>query len=133
MNLLEYNYHCPECNHHLNTAHGLKLNVRKDNINLGYIYLNPDIGNYDYTLIGDFSLSENLKYDFDCPSCLSDLTSPKCELYAKLKLNVCEDVSFDILFSKICKDHKTLIVTEDNEFLKGEQLHKYITELQFDY
>ena len=133
MNLQQYNYHCPDCQHNLNTSHGIKLKVSKDNINLGYIYLNPDIGNYEYILVGDLSLKENFKYDFDCPICLKNLTSDKCDLYASLRLKVTEDVQFDILFSKICNDHKTLIVTEENEFLKGDQLHKYITELQFDY
>lgn len=133
MELNQYSYHCPCCNKNLQTENGIKLKINKSNVSLGYIYLNPNIGNYEYKMIGDFNLINNLKYDFFCPICEEDITSEKCDLYSKLTLKIFEGITFDLLFSKVFGDHKTLIVTEENEFLKGEELHQYITRLQFEY
>ena len=74
----------------------------------------------------DLKIKKNHKVDFSCPSCNQSIKSERCELYSKLILKVDEYIRFDILFSNICGEHKTHLVTQDDYYLSGEELHDYI-------
>ena len=126
MNYKNFTFHCCHCETRLDSDLGIKLKITTGNKQQAAIFINPEIGNYTYQLYPKIAINRNELVNFSCPRCLSSIKSDRCELYSKLKLHVDDFIKFDVLFSNICGDHRTHLVTEDDMYLSGNELHEHI-------
>ena len=114
-------YHCPKCEKSLMKKTSVELNFkRKSHIENGLIHLSPEPGNYDFQTTPEIAFEKGERVIFICPFCNSDLTSPRNNKYAELKMMVNEFIYFEALFSTVHGDKRTYIITQDEVDRYGE-------------
>jgi hypothetical protein len=126
---LKTNYLCPHCRSYLRVWNNIILIVKSDSKNLqSIILLNPELGNYDLIHHSSIEFEEGEMLDFICPVCRADLTA--IELHRNLVRIIMIDENnkeFDIYFSKICGEHSTFLIHEDDIVEKyGEESSVYV-------
>jgi len=126
---LKVNYLCPHCRSYLRVWNNIIFIVKSDSKNLqSILLLNPELGNYDLIHHSSIEFEEGEMLDFICPVCRADLTA--IELHRNLVRIIMIDENnkeFDIYFSKICGEHSTFLIHEDDIVEKyGEESSVYV-------
>lgn len=120
--LKNYQFHCPNCDTHLNEKESISLKTVRSNGDEGAMELSTTIGNYNYTHTPEVDFESGEVVDFLCPNCNHNLNSDEFENYAMLTMKVDENISFEVLFSRVAGVQKTYLVTEDGiESYSGNQ------------
>ncbi len=114
-----YHYHCPGCNASLNKDGRVHF-VLKTNGESTNISLNPNPGEYDYNCEPELHLTEGEVYDFFCPECDKNLQSDRFNEFVEINMKVTDEIEFEVLFSRVCGQHCTYVVTEDMVERHGE-------------
>ena len=121
---LKNNYLCPHCRSYLRVWNNIILIVKSESRNLqSILLLNPELGNYDLIHHSSMEFKEGEMLDFICPVCRADLTA--VGIHRNLVRIVMIDENneeFDVYFSKICGEHSTFLIHEDDIIEKyGEE------------
>ena len=90
--------------------------------------LNPELGNYNLIHHSSIEIQEGESLDFFCPICRADLSA--VDLHRNLIRILMTDENnkeFDVYFSKICGEHSTFLIQNDNIVEKfGEESSSYV-------
>ena len=126
---LKINYLCPHCRSYLRVWNNIIFIVKSDIRNLlSILLLNPELGNYDLIHHSSIEFKEGEILDFICPVCHADLTA--IEIHGNLVRIIMIDENnkeFDVYFSKICGEHSTFLIHEDDIVEKyGEESSVYV-------
>jgi hypothetical protein len=105
------------------------LIVKSESRNLQCILLlNPKLGNYDLIHHASIEFKEGETLDFICPVCRVDLTA--IGIHKNLVRIVMTDehnLEFDVYFSKICGEHSTFLIHDDDIVEKyGAESSSYV-------
>lgn len=117
-----YEYHCPHCQENLRAKEGIEFNTRNEDGKMRSIYLDPNLGKYEFYYDYSHVFKENEKVDFSCPHCETNLQSPKHSDYVEILMIVSENVSFEVLFSRLYGVKRTYIVMEDYVEKHGDDM-----------
>jgi hypothetical protein len=126
---LKINYLCPHCRTYLRVWNNIIFIVKSNTRNLQCILLlNPELGNYDLIHHSSTEFTEGEKFDFICPVCHADLTAVEINNNLVRIIMLDENkTEFDVYFSKICGEHSTFLIHEDNIVEKyGEESSVYV-------
>ena len=126
---LKVNYLCPACRAYLRIWNNIIFIVKSEPRNLhAILLLNPELGNYDLIHHSSIEFEEGEMLDFICPVCRADLTA--VELHRNLVRIIMIDENskeFDVYFSKVCGEHSTFLIQEDDIVEKyGEDSSTYV-------
>ena len=124
MELSNYKFFCPHCEHHLDETGKIHLHSIRQNGDEGEMFLSTTFGSYSYTHVPAITFLKNEVVNFLCPSCHVNFDSNKHPNYIILKMKVEEKFDFELLFSKKAGNHKTYIITEDGIEQYGEHANK---------
>ena len=120
-------YQCPKCQKSLTKDKKVVLHFRrKVGGDLNEIFLNPELGNYNFYTIPDTSFENGEHVRFYCPKCDADLTSKRDPKFVELKMKVNDFIFFDALFSSVFGDKRTYIITEEDIDVYGDAIHEDI-------
>ncbi|MFA4851388.1 MAG: hypothetical protein WC868_01555 [Bacteroidales bacterium] len=128
-NYLKINYLCPHCRSYLRVWNNIILKIKSDLKNSqGILLLNAEPGNYTLIHHSSIKFEEGEKWDFICPVCGADLTATEINNnLAKIIMIDENNKVFDVYFSKICGEHSTFLIQEDNIVEKyGEKSSSYV-------
>jgi len=126
---LKINYLCPHCRAYLRVWNNIILIVKSAVKNMKCILLlNPELGNYDIIHHSSVKIEAGDRLDFLCPVCHGDLTATGInENLVRLIMTDEEDKEYDVYFSKICGEHSTFLIKEENILEKyGENSSSYV-------
>ena len=94
-----YEYHCPQCDENLRAKEGIEFLTRNNKDKMRSIYLDPNLGKYEFYYDYSHDFEKNEKVDFFCPRCETNLKSTKHSDYVEIIMVVSEAVRFEVLFS----------------------------------
>lgn len=117
-----YEYHCPHCKENLRAKEGIEFHTKNEQGEMRSIFLDPDLGKYDFYYDYSHVFKENERIDFSCPHCEASLQSSKHSDYAEVWMVVSPDVKFEVLFSRLYGVKRTYIVMEDYVEKHGEDM-----------
>ena len=81
----------------------------------GILLLNPELGNYDLIHHSSIKFEEGDILDFICPVCRADLTATDINRNLATVIMIDENnKEFDVYFSRICGEHSTFLIHEDD-------------------
>ena len=126
---LKTNYLCPHCRSYLRVWNNIIFIVKSESRNLqSILLLNPELGNYDLIHHSSIEFKEGEMLDFICPVCQADLTAVKVNSNLVKVIMIDENnIEFDVYFSKICGEHSTFLIQEDDIIEKyGEDSSSYV-------
>jgi len=127
---LKINYLCPDCRSYLRVWNNVIFTVKlKSKNQQGILLLNPELGNYDFIHHTSIKFEEGELVDFICPVCHADLTATEInENLARVILTDENKKEYDVYFSKICGEHSTFKIKEDDIIEKyGEDSSSYLS------
>jgi len=127
---LTINYLCPDCRSYLRVWNNIIFTVKlKSKKQQGILLLNPQLGNYDFFHHTSIKFEEGELVDFICPVCHADLTATEInENLARVILIDENNKEYDVYFSKICGEHSTFKIREDDIISKyGEDSSSYLS------
>ncbi|MGB1104321.1 MAG: hypothetical protein ACPG21_11920 [Crocinitomicaceae bacterium] len=113
MNLDQYSFSCPKCKARLNNDQTIELNTERQNGDKGVIHLSVGIGDYNFTHEPKTKFVEGEIVEFYCPHCKSNLSAPQHKDFTLLKMDVDENIQFDVIFSRKAGHRKTYVINED--------------------
>jgi len=113
---LKINYLCPHCRAYLRVWNNIIFIIKSASKDLqGILLLNPDLGNYDFIHHSSVKFEEGDMLDFFCPVCRADLSATDINRNLATILMTDEDnKEFDVYFSKICGEHSTFLIHDDD-------------------
>ena len=113
---LNINYLCPSCRSYLRVWNNIIFVVKSNTRNLkSILLLNPELGNYDLIHHSSVEFKEGEMLDFICPVCHTDLTAVEINTnLARIIMTDENNKEFDVFFSKICGEHSTFLIHEDD-------------------
>lgn len=123
------NYLCPHCRAYLRIWKNIIFVVKSESRNLQTILLlNPELGNYEVIHHTAVDVCDGNKLIFMCPVCHTDLTATGINENLNRIIMVDENnKEFDVYFSKICGEHSTFLIQEDNIIERyGEDSSSYL-------
>lgn len=127
---LTINYLCPNCRSYLRVWNNIIFTVKlKSKKQQGILLLYPELGNYDFIHHTSIKFEEGELVDFICPLCHADLTATEInENLARVILIDENNKEYDVYFSKICGEHSTFKIKEDDIVEKyGEDSSSYLS------
>ena len=86
----------------------------------------PELGNYEYRTDPVVSVLPGQQWEFHCPLCSSDLTTPFRNTLAHVHMVDGAGELHTIVFSKLAGEHATFDVTKDAVESYGDQDNNYI-------
>ncbi len=113
MELKNFSFSCPFCNQILNNSEEIELVTRRDSGAEGRIFMSVTFGNYTYRHIPETEFELKEIVDFVCPNCAEDLKAPNHPNFALLNMDVGNEISFEVIFSRESGKRKTYVITED--------------------
>lgn len=128
---MKYTYECPKCRGVLNPTWEIVLNGRMGAVRALFLF-NPEPGNYEYRTDPAVHVHPGQCWEFQCPLCRFDLTTPYSSALAHLKMVDQDANQHAVVFSKIAGEHATFDVTEEGVFKFGEHSANYI-EFSIDH
>ncbi|MEN8827028.1 MAG: hypothetical protein ABF264_01515 [Flavobacteriales bacterium] len=117
-----YEYHCPHCKENLREKEGIEFFTKNEEGNILSIFLDPNLGKYDFYYDYSHNFKQGEKVDFYCPDCNHSLQSSKHFDYVEVLMIVSKDVKFEVLFSRIYGVKRTYLVMEDYVEKHGENM-----------
>ena len=113
---LKINYLCPRCRSYLRVWNNIIFVVKSNSRNLqSILLLNPELGNYNLIHHSSVEFKEGEMLDFICPVCHADLTAVEINNNLARIIMIDENnKEFDVFFSKICGEHSTFLIHEDD-------------------
>ena len=117
-----YDYHCPHCDQDLKGENGIEFITKNENGKTKIIYLDPNLGKYEFYYDYSHVFKEKEKVDFFCSHCRESLQSAKHQDYVEIIMRVSNEVQFEVLFSRLYGVKRTYIVMEDYVEKHGEDL-----------
>ena len=117
-----YEYHCPHCKENMRAKEGIEFLTKNSKGKMRSIYLDPNLGKYDFYYDYSHDFEEGEKCDFFCVHCEHSLQSSKHSDYVEINMVVSKDVQFEVLFSRIYGIKRTYIVMEDYVEKHGEDM-----------
>lgn len=128
---MKHDYFCPKCKGFLNVETNICFSAKTKRGTVGLIYLNPEVGNYEFIKHPAFELKDGDQLDFSCPICNASLDSEELNTkLAKVKLVECGE-EYEILFSKVCGERCTYKLKGDKVVPFGEHQSKYLSILKY--
>lgn len=124
MELNNYKFFCPHCDHHLDESGEIHLHTLRKNGDEGEMFLSTSFGSYSFTHVPPIVFLKNEYVSFSCPACHVNLDANDYPNYILLKMKVEGQFDFELLFSKKAGIHKTYIITEDGIEQYGEHASK---------
>lgn len=118
-------YSCPRCEVVLNPTKEIVLSGRKG-ADRGLFMFHPDPGNYEYHTSPGIEVAPGDLWEFCCPTCQHDLTTPYSGSLAQLRMVDEKGDNHLVIFSKVAGQHATFDVTEEKVQSFGEHLQAYI-------
>lgn len=118
-------YSCPKCGVVLNPVKEIVLNGQKGAAR-GLFMFDPEPGRYEYHTSPGIQVSPGDCWEFRCPICQHDLTTPYSGALAQLRMLDEKGDQHLVIFSKIAGQHATFDVTEEGVHSFGEHLQAYI-------
>lgn len=126
---LKVNYLCPYCRSYLRVWNNIIFLIKSDERELqGILLLNPELGNYDFIHHSSIKFNEGEMLSFICPVCRADLTANDINSNLTRIIMIDENnKEFEVYFSKICGEHSTFLIHEDDIVEKyGEDCSSYV-------
>lgn len=126
---LKINYLCPHCRSYLRVWNNIIFIVKSDIKKCRCILLlNPELGNYDIIHHTSIRIEEGEALTFLCPVCHADLTATGINSnLVKIIMTDENDREFDVYFSKICGEHSTFLIHQDDIIEKyGKDSSSYV-------
>ncbi len=126
---LKINYLCPHCRSYLRVWNNIIFTVRSpDGGKRGLLLLNPELGKYDFISHYSLIIEEGEILDFYCPVCGENLkASDISEQMAWVVMTDEEGKEYDVYFSRICGEHSTFKIKEDDIIEKyGKDISSYM-------
>lgn len=120
MKLSNYSFSCPHCAKVVNSNETVALKTLRSNGEEGVIEMSLGVGDYSYLHKPAVQFEEGESVTFICPHCQKELDAPQHKDFALLKMNVDENIQFDVIFSRKAGHRKTYVISEDGiETYKG--------------
>lgn len=113
MELKNFSFSCPSCKHTLNDSEEIELVTKRYSGEKGRIYMSIAFGNYTYRHIPETEFGNHEIVDFICPHCNENLAAPNYENFALLNMDVGNNITFEVIFSREAGKRKTYVITED--------------------
>jgi hypothetical protein len=126
---LKINFLCPHCRAYLRVWNNIIFIVSSNLRNLsGILLLNPELGNYNLIHHSSIEFEEGEILNFICPVCRADLTASDINVnLARIIMLDADDKEYDVYFSKICGEHSTFVIHDDDILEKfGEDNLSYV-------
>jgi len=117
-----YDYHCPHCDTDLKGEKGIEFITKNEKGKTKSIFLDPNLGKYEFHYDYSHDFKDNEKVEFSCPHCKENLQSSKHSDYVEIIMYVSSEVKFEVLFSRIYGIKRTYIVMEDYVERHGEDI-----------
>jgi len=102
-------YFCPHCRSSLNPGAHVVMRIQHQK-QRGLVLLSPQVGNYRRVLPEGFELRPGELFDFGCPVCGSDLTSPVNRKLGEVLLRRSAHDFARVNFSKVAGEKATFVV-----------------------
>ncbi len=126
---LKINYLCPHCRAYLRVWKNIIFVVKSESKSVQCILLlNPELGNYEIIHHASVDICDGSKLTFMCPVCHSDLTAKGInDNLNRIIMTDENNREFDVYFSKVCGEHSTFLIQEDNIIERyGEDSSAYV-------
>ena len=126
---LKVNFLCPHCRAYLRVWNNIIFIVNSIQRNLhAILLLNPELGNYNLVHHSSVEFEEGEMLNFMCPICRTDLTAKGINnSLAKIVMTDENNKEFDVYFSKICGEHSTFLIHDDDIVEKyGKDSSSYV-------
>lgn len=104
---------CPKCKGYLSVGNRVVFTVKKSNLDLGLLLLNPQLGDYSYEYHPSMKIDEGEKVEFFCPMCGYELTLEGDHNLVKIQLQIDEKETFWVIFSKKKGERCTYKIADD--------------------
>lgn len=129
---MKNDYLCPNCRGFLNVEQNICFSAKTKDGKVGLIYLNPEVGNYEFIKHPSFNTNDGEQFEFYCPICNANLAAP--ELISKLSkvilLENGED-EHEIVFSRVQGEKCTYKIKGEKVIPFGEHASKYLSLLKY--
>ena len=113
MDLKNFSFYCPFCKKTVNDKDEIELVTRRSSGIDGRIFMSVAFGNYTFRHIPETEFKVHEVVEFICPHCSENLKAPNHENFALLNMNVGDNISFEVIFSREAGKRKTYVITED--------------------
>ena len=113
MDFKNFEFSCPFCAEKLNNKGVVGLKTVRSNGERGEIFLSVAIGDYSYRHVPEVNFEKGEIVDFLCPNCENNLEAPNYDNFALLRMNVDQNIVFEVIFSREAGKRKTYVITED--------------------
>ena len=126
---LKDNFLCPHCRAYLRVWNNIIFIVNSSLRNLySILLLNPELGNYNLIHHSSIEFEEGEMLNFMCPVCRADLTATGININLVKIIMIDEnDKEYEIYFSKICGEHSTFLIHDDDIVEKfGKDSSSYV-------
>lgn len=119
-------YLCPHCKSVLNPNVKIVMAVKRGK-KRGLMLLSPRPGNYKFLCDDDFGerIKEGTQIDFFCPACSEDLTSPASNKLAEIHVQLPDQPTKRIQFSKVYGEQATFLLDGEKVVPYGEDAYIY--------
>lgn len=122
---LKVNFLCPHCREYLRVCDRIILvvssNARKLNT---LLLLDPELGNYNLVHHSSIKFKEGELLNFMCPICRTDFTATEINNnLARIAMIDENSKEYYVYFSKICGEHSTFLIHNDNVIEKYGKDH----------
>ena len=117
-------YFCPHCHGLLNPGTKV-IFVIANPLNRGLLLLSPELGDYAVVLAESFPIEANSHYDFSCPICHHDLTSPGNANFVEILCRQPDGTQVRVDFSRVAGEHATFVCGPQGIRAFGEHAPRY--------
>lgn len=110
---MKTHFFCPKCHGYLSVGNRVIFTIKKKNLDLGLLLLNPKLGEYTYEYHPSMKIDEGEEIEFFCPMCGYELTYEGANNLVKIRMSVDDNEAFWVIFSKKKGERCTYKIAHD--------------------